>query len=151
MKDLYIKDLWPWPNVLCMIAHFIILQKGFLVVHSLRFILRLVCFAEADHVQSTFIDMATFKRCKNVNGRFINETILRKAVKMCWNIVIAFVRLILIAIFLKQLLGDISLTLKNRNLQSEYMQKIYGHKTDKCYVYDVWLNGLSCFSTVNYK
>jgi len=66
-----------------MIAHFIILQKGFLVVHSLRFILRLVCFAEVDHVQSTFIDMATFKRCKNVNGRFINETILRKAVKMC--------------------------------------------------------------------
>jgi len=66
-----------------MIAHFIILQKGFLIVHSLRFILCLVCFAEEDRVQSTFIDMATFKKCKNVNGRFINETTLRKAVKLC--------------------------------------------------------------------
>jgi len=39
-------------------------------------------FAEVDQVQSTFIDIATFKRYKNVNGRF-NETTLRKAVKMC--------------------------------------------------------------------
>jgi len=42
-----------------------------------------VCFAEVDQVQSIFIDMATFKKCKNVSGKFINETTLRKAVKMC--------------------------------------------------------------------
>jgi len=37
-------------------------------------------FAEVDQVQSTFI-MVTFRKCKNVNGRF-NESTLRKAVKM---------------------------------------------------------------------
>jgi len=39
-------------------------------------------FAEVDQVQNTFINMVTFKKCKNVNGMF-NETTLRKAVKMC--------------------------------------------------------------------
>jgi len=52
-------------------------------MHSLRFILCLVCFAEVDQVQSTFTDMARFKKCENVNGKFINETTLRKDVKMC--------------------------------------------------------------------
>ena len=79
-----------------------------------------------------------FKKCKNVNGRF-NENTLKTAVKMCWNIVIAFVRLILIIIVLKQLRGDMSLTLKNRNLESECVQKIYGDKADQLYVYGVWL------------
>jgi len=32
-----------------------------------------------------------------------NETTLKKAVKMCWNMIMAFVRLSLITIFLKQL------------------------------------------------
>ena len=98
-------------------------------------LLCLMRFAEVDQVQGTFIDMATFEKCKNVNGRF-NENTLRTAVKMCWNIVIAFVRLLLITVFLKQLHGDISLTLKNRNL--ECIQKIYGDKADRCYVYGVW-------------
>jgi len=61
------------------------------------------------------------------------------------------VRLILIAIFPKQLLRDISLTLKNRNLESEFIQKIYGHKADRFYVYGVWLMGFICFPTVNYN
>ena len=55
-------------------------------MHSLRFILCLVCFAEVDQVQSTFTDMARFKKCENVNGKFINETTLRKDVKMCWKL-----------------------------------------------------------------
>jgi len=43
----------------------------------------------------------------------------------------------LITILPKQLLRDISLTLKNRNLESECIQKIYGHKADRFYVYGV--------------
>jgi len=111
------------------------LQKlGSIIIHSLRFLLCLMPFAEVDPVQSTFVDMAAFKKCRNVNGR-INETTLRKAVKMCSNIAVAFVRLILIAIFLKQLCGDILLTLKNRNL--ECIREIYGDKADRFYVYRV--------------
>jgi len=45
-------------------------------------LLCLMRFAEVDQVQGTFIDMATFEKCKNVNGRF-NENTLRTAVKMC--------------------------------------------------------------------
>ena len=69
--------------------------------------------AEVDQVQNTVIDIATFENCKNIN-RF-NETTLTLAIKMGWNIVTAFVRLILITIFLKQLRRDLSLILKNRN------------------------------------
>jgi len=66
-----------------MTAHFIMLQKGSIIkIHSSQFLVCLMRFVEVDQVQSTFIDMATFKKCKKVNGRF-NETTLRKAVKMC--------------------------------------------------------------------
>jgi len=43
---------------------------------------------------------------------------------------IAFVSLILIKIFLKQLCGDILLSLKTRNI--ECIQKIYGDKAVLC-------------------
>jgi len=56
-----------------MIAHFIILQKDFLIIHCLRVILCLACFAEVDQVQSTFIDMATFK-----NVTTLTESLLMK-------------------------------------------------------------------------
>jgi len=49
------------------------------------------------------------------------------------------VRLIVITIFSKQLHGDVSLTLKNRNLESECIHKIFGDKADRFYVYGVWL------------
>jgi len=39
----------------------------------------------------------------------------------------------LITIFLKELRGDISLTLKSRNLESECIQKTYGDKADRFY------------------
>jgi len=63
------------------ISHFIILQKGSIIIHSLRFFLCLERLAEVDQAQSTFINIATFKNCKNVNGRY-NETTLRTAIKM---------------------------------------------------------------------
>ena len=53
--------------------YFITLQKGSISMHSLRFHLCLMRFAEVDQVQSNFIDVATLKKCKNINGRF-NET-----------------------------------------------------------------------------
>jgi len=65
-----------------MIAHFIILQKNSIIIHSLSFLLCFMHFAGVDQVQSTFIDVATFEKCKNVNGRF-SETTLRKAVETC--------------------------------------------------------------------
>jgi len=45
----------------------------------------------------------------------------------------------IIGLFLKQLSGDISFTIKNRNLESECIQKICGDKPDRFYVYGVWL------------
>jgi len=63
-----------------MIAHFT-LQKGSIIVHSLRFLFCLMRFAEVDQDQSTFNFTATLKKFKNISGRF-NETTLRKTVKM---------------------------------------------------------------------
>jgi len=54
----------PWPKVLCMIAHFIMLQKGSITIHSLRFFRCLIRFAEVHQVQGTFIDMATVKNVR---------------------------------------------------------------------------------------
>jgi len=62
-----------------------------------------------------------------------------KPFKRCLNILIAFVRLILITVFHRQLHGDIYVTLKNRNLGSECIQKRYGDKADRCDVCGVWL------------
>jgi len=63
-----------------MISHFIILQKCSILIHSLHFLLRLMRLAEVDQVQSTVIDIPTFKNCKNIN--MFNETTLTLAIKM---------------------------------------------------------------------
>ena len=137
-KGTITKGPYHYQRSFVVISHLIISQKGSIIIHSLHFLLCLVRLAEVDQVQGTFINIATFKNCKNVNGKY-NETTLRTSIKMSWNIVIAFVRLILISISLKQHRGDISWTLKNRNHESECNQKICGEEADRFYVYGVWL------------